>query len=65
MKCVLIVEWNALYTTQLTQKSKKYHDGIIRVKHTGSHARQVRNWYLLLYLHPYNVNIDRINPQKN
>nr|CAB3453220.1 unnamed protein product [Digitaria exilis] len=36
-------EWNALYTTQLTQKSKKYHDGIIRVKHMGSHARQVRN----------------------
>ncbi|KAF8688816.1 hypothetical protein HU200_042145 [Digitaria exilis] len=34
-------EWNALYTTQLTQKSKKYHDGIIRVKHMGSHARQI------------------------
>lgn len=64
MKCVLIVEWNALYTTQLTQKAKKYHDGIIRLMQIGSHARQVRNWYLLLYLHPYNVNTERRNPQK-
>ncbi|CAN6195692.1 unnamed protein product [Urochloa humidicola] len=34
-------EWNALYTTQLTQKAKKYHDGIIRVMQIGSHARQI------------------------
>ncbi|XP_021307928.1 uncharacterized protein LOC110432243 isoform X2 [Sorghum bicolor] len=34
-------EWNALYTTQLTQKAKKYHDGIIRLMQIGSHARQI------------------------
>ncbi|TVU09282.1 hypothetical protein EJB05_42743, partial [Eragrostis curvula] len=34
-------EWNALYTTQLTQKAKKYHDGIIRLIQVGSHARQI------------------------
>ncbi|KAK3133171.1 hypothetical protein QOZ80_6AG0533310 [Eleusine coracana subsp. coracana] len=33
-------EWNALYTTQLTQKAKKYHDGILRLI-VGSHARQI------------------------
>jgi hypothetical protein len=44
MKCALFVEWNALYTTQLTQKAKKYHDGILRLMQIGSHARQVRNW---------------------
>jgi len=38
-------EWNALYTTQLTQKAKKYHDGILRLVQIGSHARQVRNWF--------------------
>jgi hypothetical protein len=43
-KCAPFVEWNALYTTQLTQKAKKYHDGIIRLMQIGSHARQVRNW---------------------
>nr|XP_034580394.1 uncharacterized protein LOC117843789 isoform X4 [Setaria viridis] len=34
-------EWNALYTTQLTQKAKKYHDGIIRLVQIGSHARKI------------------------
>ncbi|CAN6174095.1 unnamed protein product [Urochloa humidicola] len=34
-------EWNVLYTTQLTQKAKKYHDGIIRLMQIGSHARQI------------------------
>ncbi|OEL20018.1 hypothetical protein BAE44_0018959 [Dichanthelium oligosanthes] len=34
-------EWNALYTTQLTQKAKKYHDGLIRLMQIGSHARQI------------------------
>ncbi|WVZ64744.1 hypothetical protein U9M48_014220 [Paspalum notatum var. saurae] len=34
-------EWNALYTTQLTQKAKKYHDGVIRLMQIGSHARQI------------------------
>ncbi|OEL27013.1 hypothetical protein BAE44_0011970 [Dichanthelium oligosanthes] len=30
-----------IYTTQLTQKAKKYHDGIIRLMQIGSHARQI------------------------
>ncbi|KAL6846323.1 hypothetical protein ACP4OV_023771 [Aristida adscensionis] len=34
-------EWNALYTAQLTQKAKKYHDGIVRLMKVGSHARQI------------------------
>ncbi|KAL5201618.1 hypothetical protein ABZP36_035972 [Zizania latifolia] len=34
-------EWNALYTTQLTQKSKKYHDGVIKLMQIGSHAKQI------------------------
>ncbi|XP_026457777.1 uncharacterized protein LOC113358428 isoform X2 [Papaver somniferum] len=29
-------EWHALYTTQLTQKSKKYHDGTIQLETSGS-----------------------------
>ncbi|XP_038874790.1 uncharacterized protein LOC120067307 isoform X4 [Benincasa hispida] len=34
-------EWNVLYTSQMTQKSKKYHNGIIKVSSSGSHLRQV------------------------
>ncbi|XP_040383667.1 uncharacterized protein LOC107304949 [Oryza brachyantha] len=34
-------EWSALYTTQLTQKAKKYHDGVIKLVHIGSHAKQI------------------------
>ncbi|KAH9605231.1 hypothetical protein KSS87_020004 [Heliosperma pusillum] len=34
-------EWEALYTTQITQKAKKYHDGFIRLIICGSQARQV------------------------
>ncbi|XP_062194232.1 uncharacterized protein LOC133897500 isoform X3 [Phragmites australis] len=34
-------EWNALYTMQLTQKAKKYHDGVIKLMQVGSHARQI------------------------
>ena len=33
-KCAPFVEWDALYTTQLTQKAKKYHDGSCKVAHT-------------------------------
>ncbi|KAI3990746.1 hypothetical protein MKX01_023046, partial [Papaver californicum] len=29
-------EWHALYTTQLTQKAKKYHDGTIQLETSGS-----------------------------
>ncbi|KAK9145646.1 hypothetical protein Sjap_005549 [Stephania japonica] len=34
-------EWYALYTTQITQKAKKYHDGILRLEFRGSHGKQV------------------------
>uniref|UniRef100_A0A0D9XCY4 5'-3' DNA helicase ZGRF1-like N-terminal domain-containing protein n=1 Tax=Leersia perrieri TaxID=77586 RepID=A0A0D9XCY4_9ORYZ len=34
-------EWVALYTTQLTQKAKKFHDGVVRLVHVGSHAKQI------------------------
>ncbi|XAR55163.1 hypothetical protein NMG60_11030578 [Bertholletia excelsa] len=34
-------EWQVLYTMQLTQKAKKYHDGILRVGTSGSQGRQV------------------------
>ncbi|KAL5989430.1 hypothetical protein ACLOJK_010321 [Asimina triloba] len=33
--------WHALYTTQITQKAKKYHDGILRLSLCGSHGKQV------------------------
>ncbi|XP_072979391.1 uncharacterized protein [Typha angustifolia] len=34
-------EWNVLYTTQLTQKAKKYHDGILQLAQCGSHTKQI------------------------
>ncbi|KAF8019963.1 hypothetical protein BT93_G0599 [Corymbia citriodora subsp. variegata] len=44
-------DWHALYTTQLTQKSKKYHDGFLRCTSSGSMTRQVflydMSWKLL------------------
>ncbi|KAK6246701.1 hypothetical protein SCA6_009791 [Theobroma cacao] len=36
-----VTEWQVLYTTQLTQKSKRYHDGFLRVSVCGSLGRQV------------------------
>ncbi|XP_039161177.1 uncharacterized protein LOC104446065 isoform X1 [Eucalyptus grandis] len=43
--------WHVLYTTQLTQKSKKYHDGFLRCTSSGSITRQVflydTSWKLL------------------
>lgn len=42
-ECTFFVEWSALYTTQLTQKAKKYHDGVIKLVQVGSHAKQVSN----------------------
>lgn len=35
------VEWEVLYTTQVTQKAKKYHDGFLRLSIQGSFGRQV------------------------
>jgi hypothetical protein len=37
------VEWRILYTAQLTQKAKKYHDGSLKLMQVGSHAKQVSN----------------------
>ncbi|XP_010695588.2 uncharacterized protein LOC104908199 isoform X1 [Beta vulgaris subsp. vulgaris] len=34
-------EWEALYTKQITQKAKKYHDGFIRMIICGSQGRQI------------------------
>ncbi|XXG90052.1 hypothetical protein AAC387_Pa12g1909 [Persea americana] len=34
-------EWHALYTTHMTQKAKRYHDGTLRLSLCGSHQRQV------------------------
>ncbi|XP_059444436.1 uncharacterized protein LOC132176289 isoform X2 [Corylus avellana] len=36
-----IAEWQVLYTTQVTQKAKKYHDGFLRLSACGSLGRQV------------------------
>ncbi|XP_076882717.1 uncharacterized protein LOC143531270 [Bidens hawaiensis] len=33
-------EWQVLYTTQLTQKAKKFHDGILKVAVSGLRGRQ-------------------------
>eukprot|EP00261_Vitis_vinifera_P026333 XP_010659699.1 PREDICTED: uncharacterized protein LOC104881368 isoform X4 [Vitis vinifera] len=37
----VFTEWQALYTTQITQKAKKYHDGFLRLSIGGSQGRQV------------------------
>ncbi|KAM2075461.1 hypothetical protein ACFX1T_038349 [Malus domestica] len=34
-------EWKVLYTTQITQKAKKYHDGFLKLAMCGSQRRQV------------------------
>ncbi|XP_040366330.1 uncharacterized protein LOC121050444 [Rosa chinensis] len=34
-------ESQALYTTLLTQKAKKYHDGFLQLAITGSHFKQI------------------------
>ncbi|KAL3738362.1 hypothetical protein ACJRO7_019830 [Eucalyptus globulus] len=36
-----MTEWQVLYTTQITQKAKKYHDGFLQHKVRGSLGRQV------------------------
>ncbi|KAG0456001.1 hypothetical protein HPP92_023789 [Vanilla planifolia] len=36
-----VKEWNVLYTNQMTQKAKKYHDGILKVLPCGSHTNQI------------------------
>ncbi|XP_020239546.1 uncharacterized protein LOC109818477 isoform X2 [Cajanus cajan] len=33
-------EWKVLYTTQLTQKSKKYHEGFLQIELCGSFGKQ-------------------------
>ncbi|KAL6557949.1 hypothetical protein OROMI_018299 [Orobanche minor] len=35
-------EWQVLYTTQITQKAKKFHDGFLQLIVCGSQGRQVK-----------------------
>ncbi|KAK3024185.1 hypothetical protein RJ639_043762 [Escallonia herrerae] len=35
------IEWEAMYTSQITQKSKKYHCGILRLASCGSYQKKV------------------------
>ncbi|PKI51729.1 hypothetical protein CRG98_027892 [Punica granatum] len=37
----VVKEWQVLYTTQVTQKAKKYHDGYLQLVTCGSLGRQV------------------------
>ena len=37
------VEWSVLYTAQLFQKAKKFHDGVIRLVQAGPNVKQVSN----------------------
>ncbi|KAI4315551.1 hypothetical protein L6164_028348 [Bauhinia variegata] len=34
-------EWQVLYTAQLTQKSKRYHDGFLQLEFCGSQGRKI------------------------
>ncbi|XP_021894805.1 uncharacterized protein LOC110812357 isoform X2 [Carica papaya] len=34
-------EWQVMYTTQLTKKAKKYHDGFLQIADVGTQGRQV------------------------
>ncbi|XP_049378438.1 uncharacterized protein LOC125843265 [Solanum stenotomum] len=34
-------EWQVLYTTQMTQKSKKFHDGFLQLVMSSSHCKQI------------------------
>ncbi|XP_019266739.1 PREDICTED: uncharacterized protein LOC109244151 isoform X4 [Nicotiana attenuata] len=34
-------EWQVLYTTQITQKAKTFHDGYLRLVMSGSHGKQI------------------------
>nr|KAJ0216011.1 hypothetical protein LSAT_V11C300127510 [Lactuca sativa] len=33
-------EWNVMYTTQVTQKAKKFHDGVLKLASCGSQGRE-------------------------
>ncbi|GAB4857634.1 hypothetical protein Ancab_015540 [Ancistrocladus abbreviatus] len=37
-----VKEWQVLYTGQMAQKAKKYHDGIIQLVMCGSHGRFIK-----------------------
>ncbi|XP_022773566.1 uncharacterized protein LOC111315806 isoform X5 [Durio zibethinus] len=36
-----VTEWQVMYTTQVTQKAKKYHDGFLQLKISGTLQRQI------------------------
>ncbi|XP_071727558.1 uncharacterized protein [Rutidosis leptorrhynchoides] len=35
-----LIEWDVMYTTQVTQKAKKFHDGVLKLASSGSQGRQ-------------------------
>ncbi|XWS22000.1 hypothetical protein CRYUN_Cryun30bG0105800 [Craigia yunnanensis] len=36
-----VTEWQVMYTTQVTQKAKKYHDGFLQLTNSGTLQRQI------------------------
>ncbi|XVF63456.1 hypothetical protein PTKIN_Ptkin09bG0088400 [Pterospermum kingtungense] len=36
-----VKEWQVMYTTQVTQKAKKYHDGFLQLTNSGTLQRQI------------------------
>ncbi|CAI0441721.1 unnamed protein product [Linum tenue] len=47
-----ITEWQVMYTSQMTQKAKKYHDGFLKLENHGTRGRQVKlydvSWNILI-----------------
>ncbi|CAI0441722.1 unnamed protein product [Linum tenue] len=45
-------EWQVMYTSQMTQKAKKYHDGFLKLENHGTRGRQVKlydvSWNILI-----------------
>lgn len=52
------LEWQILYTNQMTQKAKKYHDGFLQLVTSGSRGAQVNfqtyiSFYQKVYIYIY------------
>nr|KAJ0192844.1 hypothetical protein LSAT_V11C800444880 [Lactuca sativa] len=37
---ITLLEWNVMYTTQVTQKAKRFHDGVLKLASCGSQGRE-------------------------
>ncbi|CAL1386563.1 unnamed protein product [Linum trigynum] len=48
-------EWQVMYTSQMTQKAKKYHDGFLKLENHGNFGRQIKlydvSWNILSSRH--------------